>query len=455
MDENVIKRIQPHSAEAEQKVVASMLMDRGKIVEVSEIISAGDFYNRSYGAIFQSALDLYNEGKNVDLITMKEQLKQYDVPEEIGSIEYMRELVNGVISSADAVQSAKIVYEKSMLRKLIRTMEEIAAQCYEGKDSLEDIMDETEKKIMALMQTRSTDEYIPMSQVVYNVLKKIEEASRTKSMVTGLATGFKRLDQQTAGLQPADMILIAARPSMGKTAFSLNLLQYVTVDLKKPAVIFSLEMSKDELAQRMMSVESQVDSKKLRIGRMDEREWDRLLEGSATLAHTNLIIDDTPGISIGELRSKCRRYKMAQDIQLVVIDYLQLMTGGGSKKTDSRQQEVAEISRSLKALARELNVPVIALSQLSRNCETRPDHRPMLSDLRESGSIEQDADVVMFLYRDEYYNKESPDAGTAEVIIAKQRKGPTGTIKLAWVPELTRFMNLADERDEQIIAGNT
>ena len=327
-----------------------------------------------------------------------------------------------------------------MLRKLIKINEQIADTCYLGNESLEVILEDTEKSIFNLLQSRSNSDYVPIKQVVLNALDKIELASRTQGNVTGIPTGFVDLDYKLSGLQPSDMILVAARPSMGKTAFVLNIAQYAAFHEDMATAIFSLEMSKEQLVNRLFSLESRVDAQLLRSGNLSDADWEKLIEGAGTIGKSHLIIDDTPGISISELRSKCRKYKLEHDLKLVIIDYLQLMSGSG--RSDSRQQEISDISRSLKQLARELNVPVIALSQLSRQVEQRPDHRPMLSDLRESGAIEQDADVVMFIYRDDYYNKDSENKGIAEIIIAKQRNGPIGTVNLVWLPQYTKFANM-------------
>ena len=329
-----------------------------------------------------------------------------------------------------------------MRRKLIRANEEIANTCYAGTEPLEKILADTEKTIFDLLQTRSSGEFVPIRQVALNVLEKIEIASRTQGTVTGIPTGFIDLDYKTSGMQPSDFVLIAARPSMGKTAFVLNLVDHVAVRKGLPCMIFSLEMSKEQLVNRMLAMESNVDSQKLRTGSLTDMDWDAIVEGIGVIGNSKMIIDDTPGISITELRSKCRKMKLEYGLSMVIIDYLQLMSGSG-KSGDNRQQEISEISRSLKALAREMNAPVIALSQLSRACETRQDHRPMLSDLRESGAIVQDADVVMFLYRDDYYNTDTETPNIAEVIIAKQRNGPIGTVNLLWQPEYTKFVNLA------------
>ena len=446
MEENVLKRILPHSIEAEQSVIGSMIMDREAIVVASELITGEDFYNKQYGVLFETMVELNDSGSPVDLVTLQNRLKEKDVPPEVSSLEFVRELITAVPTSANIKYYANIVAEKSTLRKLIRLNEEIENTCYSGKESLEYILDDTEKRVFQLVQKRTTDNFVPVRQIVMNAIDKIEIAAKNKGSVTGIPTGFIDLDYRTAGMQPSDLILVAARPSMGKTAFELNLAQYMAFKKNLTVALFSLEMSKEQLVNRMFSLESNVDAQKLRTGQLNDQEWERLIESAGTIGKSRLIIDDTPGISIAELRSKCRKYKLEHDLSIIMIDYLQLMSGSG--RSESRQQEISDISRSLKALARELNVPVVALSQLSRAVEQRPDHRPMLSDLRESGAIEQDADVVMFLYRDDYYNHDSPDKGVSEVIIAKQRNGPIGTVKLAWLPEYTKFANLERGKNE-------
>ena len=447
MDENVLKRILPHSVEAEQSVIGSMIMDREAIVAASEILTGDDFYNKQYGVLFETMIELNDEGSPVDLVTLQNRLKEKDVPPEVSSLEFVRDLITAVPTSANIKYYATIVSEKSVLRKMIRMNEDIANTCYAGKESLEFILEDTEKRVFQLVQNRSGGEFVPIRQVVMNAMDKIEKAAKNKGSVTGIATGFTDLDYRTAGMQPSDLILIAARPSMGKTAFALNIAQHVAFKLHQTVAIFSLEMSKEQLVNRMFSLESNVDAQKLRTGNLNDQEWERLIESAGVIGKSNLIIDDTPGISISELRSKCRKYKMDQNLSMIMIDYLQLMTGSG--RSDSRQQEISDISRSLKAVARELSVPVIALSQLSRAVEQRPDHRPMLSDLRESGAIEQDADVVMFIYRDDYYNHDTDKKGVSEIIIAKQRNGPIGTVELAWLPEYTKFANLERPRGQE------
>ena len=440
MDDALIKRVLPHSLEAEQSVIGSMLMDREAIITASEIVTADDFYQHQYGVMYESMVELFNEGKPVDLITLQNRLKEKDVPPEVSSLEFVRDIITTVPTSANVKYYATIVKEKAVLRRLIRVNEEIANDCYLGRDPLETILADTEKKIFDLLQSRSSGDFVPIRQVALNVLENIEKASKTKETVTGVPTGFIDLDYKTSGFQPSDFILIAARPSMGKTAFVLNVVDHVAVKKGIPCMVFSLEMSKEQLVNRMLSMESNVDSQKLRTGTLTDSDWDAVVEGVGIIGGSKLIIDDTPGISISELRSKCRKMKLEHGLGMVIIDYLQLMTGSG-KSSDNRQQEISEISRSLKALAREMQAPVVALSQLSRACETRTDHRPMLSDLRESGAIEQDADVVMFLYRDDYYNKDSEMKDMAEVIIAKQRNGPIGTVNLVWMPQYTKFAN--------------
>lgn len=441
MDEIAIKRILPHSVEAEQAVIGSMIMDREAIVVASEIVLGDDFYNKQYGILFETMVELNDKGYPVDLVTLQDKLKEKDVPPEVSSLEFVRDLLGMVTTSANIKYYANIVAEKSTLRKLIRLNEEIANTCYVGKESLENILEDTEKKVFQLVQKRNTEDFTPIRQVVMNAMDRIEAASRQKGTVTGIATGFLDLDYRTAGLQPSDLVLIAARPSMGKTAFVLNIAQHIAFKLDLTVAIFSLEMSKEQLVNRLFSLQSSVDAQNLRTGQLNDEEWEKLIESAGVIGRSNLFIDDTPGISIAELRTKCRKLKLEHNLSIIIIDYLQLMSGSG--RSDSRQQEISDISRALKGLARELHVPVVALSQLSRAVEQRPDHRPMMSDLRESGAIEQDADVVMFIYRDDYYNKESEKKNIAEIIVAKQRNGPVGTVELAWRPQYTQFGNLS------------
>ncbi len=440
MEDALIKRIMPNSLEAEQSVIGSMIMDKEAIVIAMEMLMQEDFYHQQYGLLFQAMVDLYNASQPVDLVTLQNKLKSMNVPEEISSLEFIRDLLTAIPTSANVKSYAQIVKDKAVLRRLIKVTEEIENQCYAGTGELEDILADTERNIFGLLQNRNSGDYVPIKEIVLNALEKIELASKTQGNVTGIPTGFVDLDYKMSGLQPSDFILVAARPSMGKTAFVLNVAQYVAFHENLPTAIFSLEMSKEQLVNRLFSLESRVDAQVLRSGSLADSDWEKLIEGAGVIGNSGLIIDDTPGISISELRSKCRKFKLEHDIKLIIIDYLQLMSGNG--RTESRQQEISEISRSLKGLARELNVPIIALSQLSRAVEQRPDHRPMLSDLRESGAIEQDADVVMFIYRDDYYNKDSDMRNIAEIIIAKQRNGPIGTINLVWLPQYTKFANM-------------
>jgi len=440
LEEAMMKRIMPNSLEAEQSVIGSMIMDRDAIVTATEMLHKDDFYHQQYGILFEAMSELFMKNLPVDLVTLQNKLKEKDVPDEISSLEFVRDLLNAVPTSANIKYYANIVAENAVKRRLIRTMESIENECYAGKESLESVLAKTETDVFKILNSRSGGDFVPIRQVVMNALEKIEKASKQSGTVTGIPTGFIDLDYRTAGLQPSDLILVAARPSMGKTAFVLNIAQYVAFHEAKSVAIFSLEMSKEQLVNRLFSLESRVDAQALRTGNLSDADWEKLVEGAGIIGDSKLIIDDTPGISINELRSKCRKYKLEQGLDIIIIDYLQLMTGSG--RTESRQQEISDISRSLKALARELSVPVVALSQLSRAVEQRPDHRPMMSDLRESGAIEQDADVVMFIYRDDYYNKETELKGISEIIIAKQRNGPIGTVNLAWLPEYTKFANL-------------
>ena len=440
MEETLIKRVMPHSVEAEQSVIGAMMIDQEAITVASELLTSEDFYQKQYGVLFDAMTGLYNEGKPVDTVTLQNRLKEMDVGPELASLELIRDLITAVPTSANVRYYAQIVQDKATLRRLIRVNEEIANTCYGGKEKVEDILEDTEKRIFQVLQKKSTDDFVPIKDIVLKALDKIEMASRNKGSVTGLATGFIDLDYKTSGFQPSDLILVAARPSMGKTAFVLNIAEYMAFRNNATVAIFSLEMSKEQLVNRLFSLESRVDAQLLRNGNLSDTDWANLIEGAGIIGRSNLIIDDTPGISVSELRSKCRKYKLEHNLDIVMIDYLQLMQGG--KKSESRQQEISDISRSLKEIARELQVPVVALSQLSRAVEQRPDHRPILSDLRETGTIEKNAEVVMFLYREDYYNKDTERKDVAEVIIAKQRNGPIGTVELAWLPQYTKFANM-------------
>lgn len=440
MEENTIKRILPHNEDAEISVVGSMLIDPETINLAAEMLTGNDFYNRSYGIIFDTMVELYMSGKSVDPVILQNSLREKNAPPETSSTETISNIINTVPTSANIKGYASIVAEKAMLRKIIKANEGIAERCYKDQEDLNTILNDTEKSIFDLVQKRNTEDLTPIRQVVNNALNSIEQAYQNKGVVTGVATGFTDLDYKTSGLHPSELILIAARPAMGKTAFVLNLAQHMALRQNKVVAMFSLEMSKEQLVNRMFSLQSTVDAQNIRTGRLSLDDWNRLTRSATEIGMSKLVIDDTPGITVNEMRSKLRKVKLQMGLDIVIIDYLQLMSGSG--KSESRQNEISEISRSLKVMARELDCPVIALSQLSRAVEQRTDHRPMLSDLRESGAIEQDADVVMFIYRDDYYNKDTPKQGVSEIIIAKQRSGPIGTIELAWIPELTKFANL-------------
>lgn len=446
MDEGVIKRIPPHDVETERALIGSMLMDEEARRVSAEMLRAEDFYQGQYGEMFQAIVDLHRSGVAVDVITVHNKLCEMKVSPELSSPEYIGNLVASVATSVNAKDYAKIVHDKAVLRRLIQVTEQVSQRCYLNKEALDDVLQYTEDEVFSVLKQRSASEFEPIGDVVLQTLDEIYKASKQEGHITGLETGFRDLDFKTAGLQKSDLILIAARPAMGKTAFVLNLIEYISIHSDSNIAMFSLEMSKQQLVKRILSMNSKVDSQKIRTGSLEDEDWSKLIESVRKVSNTNLFIDDTSGITVSELRSKCRKLKLKQGLDLVIIDYLQLMTGSGKRKGDSRQQEISDISRALKVMARELDVPVIALSQLSRAVEQRPDKRPMLSDLRESGAIEQDADMVMFLYRDEYYNPDSEDKGVAEVIIAKQRSGPTGKVKLAWLSHLTKFGNLEQDR---------
>lgn len=430
----------PHNLEAEQSVIGSMLIDKTSIAQAVEVLKSEDFYRDSHKTIFNSILDLYQQDTAVDMITLIENLRSTERLEKSGGITYITEICNSIASTANLQHYIKIVKEKSLLRKLIRASTEIIEDSYNKQDQVESVLDSAESKIFNIAENKSTSDFEPMSSVLERGFAEIERLFINKGQVTGVPSGFPELDGKTSGFQKGDMILIAARPSMGKTTFALNLAQYAALRAGKNVAVFSLEMSKEQLAYKLLCSEANVDMLKLRTGNLEDKDWESIAKASGPLAGAKIFIDDTPGISVMEMRSKCRRLKIEYGgIDMIVVDYLQLMTGSNS---ENRQQEVSEISRSIKALAKEMACPVIALSQLSRAPEQRSDHRPMLSDLRESGSIEQDADLVMFLYRDEYYNKETEDRNVAECIIAKQRNGPTGTVKLAWLGQYSKFGRL-------------
>lgn len=444
MDEASIRRVQPNDAMAEQAVVGAMIKDNEMIPVASEIVSSDDFYSPKYGKIYEVILEMNDAGSSVDILTLRDKLKEKNVPEEYASLETLRDLLMSVPTAANIRNYARIVSKNSTLRKLIKAADEISEECYSDGNTLEEILDHSEKRIYDISQKQRSGDYVSIKDTIMQVLNTIEKASKQSGAVTGISTGFYDLDYKTAGFQKSDLLLLAARPSMGKTALALNIAEHVVVKERIPTAFFSLEMSREQLANRLLSMNSKINAQSIRTGNLKPNEWGELVESARILGESTLIIDDTPGISVREMRSKCRKLKMEKGLGFIIVDYLQLMTAGG-KGSESRQQEISEISRSLKALAREIECPVLALSQLSRDVEKRDNKRPQLSDLRESGAIEQDADVVMFIYRDEYYNKESPDKGKAEVIIGKQRNGPTGTVTLGAQLEYTRFTNLQRE----------
>ena len=440
-------KVPPHDIEAEQAVLGSMLTDKDAVIAAMETLKPDSFYREDDKAIYEAMQNLYNRAEPIDLITLKNELESMSKLEQVGGLEYLANLPEKAPTSANVQKYISIVEEKSMLRSLIKTANELIDLGYSQTEDVEDIMDHAEKKIFDIMQKKNQKGYTPIKDVLIESFTKLEELYNRKQPITGVPTGFDDLDYRTAGLHGSELILLAARPAMGKTAFVLNIAANAALRGNTGVAIFSLEMSKDQLVNRILCSEAMVDSNKMRTGKLEENDWEKLAQAIGPLSEANIFIDDTPGITVMEIRTKCRKLKLEKNIGLVVIDYLQLITGN-SKKGGSREQEISEISRSLKILAKELNVPVIALSQLSRAVEQRPDHRPMLSDLRESGAIEQDADIVMFLYRDDVYNKESEKKDIAEVIIAKQRGGSTGTVDLLWMGSYTKFVNLEKRFDD-------
>lgn len=446
MDLGSLGRIPPQNIEAEQSVLGAILLDKEVLSNVTEIISGQDFYRDDHKEIFEAIMDLYERAEPIDLITVSEQLKARGSLDGVGGLEYLTNLANMVPTTANAKHYARIVEEKSILRRLIRASSEIVNMGYEASEEVSYVLDKAEKSIFDVLQKRNTQGFSPIKEVLIDTFNRLEELYNNKGFITGIATGFTDLDYKTAGLQNSDLILIAARPAMGKTSFVLNIAQYAAIHAKVPVAIFSLEMSKEQLVNRMLCSEAMVDSQKIRTGKLEDSDWQKVARALGPLSEAPIYIDDTPGVTAMEIRAKCRRLKIEKNLGLVVIDYLQLMQGR-TKGYDSRQQEISEISRSLKILAKEINVPVLTLSQLSRAPEQRADHRPILSDLRESGAIEQDADIVMFLYRDDYYNPDTEKKNIAEAIIAKHRNGSTGTVELAWLGQYTKFANLEKFRE--------
>lgn len=433
-------RTLPQSIEAEQSVIGSMIIDKSAIAKVLESLEEEDFYRDGHKVIFRAILDMFRKDMGVDLITLLENLKSTEMLERAGGVTYITEISASVPTTANLSSYIKIVEEKSVLRKLIKASTSIIESSYNNQGEVENVLDGAEKRIFNIAEKKTSKDFEPLSDVLERGFLEIERLFNNRGEITGVGSGFSDLDSKTSGFQKGDMILIAARPSMGKTTFALNIAEHAALREGKSVVVFSLEMSKEQLAYKLLCSEANVDMLRLRTGELDDKDWENIARATGPLSKAKVYIDDTAGVSVMEMRSKCRRLKMEYGIDLIVIDYLQLMSG--STSSDNRQQEVSEISRSIKALAKEMECPVIALSQLSRAPEQRADHRPMLSDLRESGSIEQDADIVMFLYRDEYYDKETEDKNIAECIIAKQRNGPVGTAKLAWLGQFSKFGNL-------------
>ncbi len=437
---DMLGKIPPHSLEAEQSALGAMILDKDAVTEVVDLITEDDFYKEAHKAIFKGVIDLYNRNEPVDIVTLSETLLKVGSLSDIGGIEYLSDLTTMGVVTTNARHYAKIIEEKSMLRRLIRASSEIIEKGFSSEEA-DQLLELAEKSIFDISQKKNREGLEAIKEVLLKTYEQIELLYGSENAITGLSTGFMDLDSKTSGFQRSDLILVAARPSMGKTAFSLNLCQNAATKNEASVAIFSLEMSKEQLVQRMLSSESHIPMQDLRNGKLKEEDWISLAKAMNSLSNCSIYIDDTPAISVLEMRAKCRKLKMEKGLNLIMIDYLQLMSGNG--KNESRQQEISTISRSLKALAREMDCPVVALSQLSRAPELRADHRPILSDLRESGAIEQDADLVMFLYRDEYYFPDSEKKGIGEVIIAKQRNGETGTVELVWLGQFQRFADKA------------
>jgi replicative DNA helicase len=444
----VIEKVPPHNIEAEIAVLGSMLMGEDAISKAIECLDGDCFYKEPHRKIFTSIVNLYNTSKAVDLITLIEELKKNGSVNEVGGPSYITGLVNSVPTSANILHYAKIVKEKAVLRHLINTATQIVQESYEPESDVDELVDRAERLIFEVGSRKVDSNVIHIKDIIKDSIEKIDLLYQRKQNVTGIPTGFVDFDSMTAGLQESDLIIVAGRPSMGKSALAGCIAEHVGINLKIPLAFFSLEMSKEQLVQRMLCSHAKVDAHKVRTGFLSQSDWPHLTNAAGKLSEAPIFIDDTPALSILELRAKARRFKSQHGIKLIIVDYLQLMKG--PQKIENRQQEISEISRSLKALARELNAPVIAVSQLSRAVEQRSDRRPQLSDLRESGAIEQDADLVVLLLREEYYNETEENKGIAEINIAKQRNGPVGTIRLAFISEYARFENLARERDPSI-----
>ena len=449
MEEEVIRKIMPHDLKAEQSVLGSVLLDNETLPDVCDKLTDEDFFDHTCSVIFHGINELYREAKPVDIVTLSAKLSSLGASEDTRSVETLTGILNTVPTSTNVNQYVQIVRDKSYARKVIHLSENLSNQGYKDEKDASELMQNAEAEIFELSEKFSTgknNQTHGIYDIMMETIEDIEKASEAGGRVTGIPTGFRDLDNQIAGLQPSDLVLIAARPSMGKTAFALNIAEYAALKKDVPTAIFSLEMSATQLAKRLLSMNSHVDSQKIRTGQLSFDEWREISESANLYASSNLFIDDTPGITLTQLRTKCRKLKAQHDLKLVFIDYLQLMVGEG--RASGRQEEISAISRGLKAIAREIECPIVALSQLSRGPESRVDKRPMLSDLRESGAIEQDADVVMFLYRDEYYNKDkSEEKGITEVIIGKQRNGPVGVVRLRWLDSLTKFANLEYKKE--------
>ncbi|MGL4523162.1 MAG: replicative DNA helicase [Bacilli bacterium] len=446
MTDQVHDRTLPHNIEAEQAILGAIFLDPQVLITVSEIVMPEDFYRPSHNKIYSTMLKLNEKGEPVDIVTVISLLKDQGILDDVGGITYINEIADSVPTAANAAHYSQIVEEKSVLRRLIRTATTIASEGYETEDNIEGLLDDSERRILEVSQQKKSKAFIPIKDVLIDTYAKIEQMHNRKEDLTGIPTGFTALDEMTSGFQPNDLIIVAARPSVGKTAFALNIAQNVATKTDEVVVIFSLEMGADQLVMRMLCAEGNINAQNLRTGKLTDEEWRKLTMAVGSLSNANIYIDDTPGIRIGEIRSKCRRLKQEKGLGMILIDYLQLIQGNGNSR-ENRQQEVSEISRTLKAIARELKVPVIALSQLSRGVEQRQDKRPMMSDIRESGSIEQDADIVSFLYREDYYDKETEN-NIIEIIIAKQRNGPVGTVELAFVKEFNKFVNVSKTHQE-------
>jgi replicative DNA helicase len=439
-------RLPPQNIEAEQAVLGAIFLEPSSLTVASEILIPEDFYRAAHQKIFNAMLKLNDEGKVVDLVTVTEELAAAKLIEDTGGVSYLSDLASSVPTAANIEYYARIVEEKSLLRRLIRTATEIASDGYSREDEVEALLSEAEKNILAVAQRKNAGAFHNIKDVLVRTYDNIEEMHNRVGEITGISTGFAELDRMTAGFQRNDLIIVGARPSVGKTAFALNIASNVAIKTGENVAIFSLEMGAEQLVMRMLCSEGNIDAQRLRTGSLTDDDWGKLTMAMGALSNSGIFIDDTPGVRISDIRSKCRRLKQEHGLGMILIDYLQLILGSG-RSGENRQQEVSEISRSLKQLARELQVPVIALSQLSRGVEQRQDKRPMMSDIRESGSIEQDADIVAFLYRDDYYDKESENKNIIEIIIAKQRNGPTGTVSLAFVKEYNKFVNLETRYD--------